>query len=50
MKVEKCKQCGKKKMEYEMLYVVVEDAYFCSQKCWDKYGVTKNGEEKKNQA
>lgn len=33
----KCEQCKREKLEYKMLYVVIEDAYFCGQKCWDKH-------------
>lgn len=36
-KKEKCYQCGKKKKEPSMLYVVSADKYFCNQQCWDKY-------------
>ncbi len=32
----KCDFCGKEKKESASIYVVVEDRYWCSQKCLDK--------------
>ena len=34
---EICLNCGKRKPEPEMLYIVSEDGYVCNSECWDEY-------------